>query len=174
MLFRSSGTGNYYQRDTYRERFHEIFVKLRAEGLFSSSIEEIENSDLYKLSPFKSLTDDQGDAVVSITEGLLSSLNGGPGGSMVIEGGPGTGKTVVAIFLTKLLRDIGAWDGEPLESESYITGLFTVANTTTLTGLRIGLVVPQQSLRKSIQAVFSQTPGLDARMVLSQIGRAHV
>lgn len=172
----SSGTGNYYQRDTYRERFHEIFVKLRAEGLFSSSIEEIENSDLYKLSPFKSLTDDQGDAVVSITEGLLSSLNGGPGGSMVIEGGPGTGKTVVAIFLTKLLRDIGAWDGEPLESESYITGLFTVANTTTLTGLRIGLVVPQQSLRKSIQAVFSQTPGLDARMVLSpfDVGKSDV
>lgn len=172
----SSGTGNYYQRDTYRERFHEIFVKLRGEGLFSSSIEEIENSDLYKLSPFKSLTDDQGDAVVSITQGLLSSLNGGPGGSMVIEGGPGTGKTVVAIFLTKLLRDIGAWDGEPLESESYLTGLFTVANTTTLSGLRIGLVVPQQSLRKSIQAVFSQTPGLDARMVLSpfDVGKSDV
>lgn len=163
----SSGSGNYYQRDIYRERFHEIFVKLRSEGLFTSSIEEIENSDLYKLSPFKSLTDDQGDAVVSITEGLLSSLNGGPGGSMVIEGGPGTGKTVVAIFLTKLLRDIGAWDGEPLESETYLTGLFTAANTATLASLRIGLVVPQQSLRKSIQAVFSRTPGLDASMVLS-------
>lgn len=163
----SSGTGNYYQRDTYRERFHQIFAKLRAEGLFSTSIEEIENSDLYKLSPFKALTDDQGDAVVAITEGLLSALTGGPSGSMVIEGGPGTGKTVVAIFLTKLLRDIGAWDGEPLESESYLTGLFTTANATTLSDLRIGLVVPQQSLRKSIQAVFARTPGLDASMVVS-------
>ncbi|MCR1786705.1 DUF2075 domain-containing protein [Nocardioides carbamazepini] len=163
----SSGTGNYYQRETYRERFQEIFAKLRSEGLFTTSIDEIENSDLYKLSPFKSLTDDQGDAVVSITEGLLSALNGGPSGSMVIEGGPGTGKTVVAIFLTKLLRDIGAWDGEPLESESYLTGLFTIANRAVLSDLRIGLVVPQQSLRKSIQAVFSRTPGLDAGMVLS-------
>jgi uncharacterized protein len=163
----SSGTGNYYQRDTYRERFHEIFAKLRSEGLFSTSIEEIENSDLYKLSPFKSLTAEQGNAVVSITEGLLSALNGGPTGSMVIEGGPGTGKTVVAIFLTKLLRDIGAWDGQPLESESYLTGLFTTAHRTTLADLRIGLVVPQQSLRKSIQAVFSRTPGLDASMVVS-------
>jgi NTP pyrophosphatase (non-canonical NTP hydrolase) len=158
----SSGTGNYYQRDSYRERFHEVFTRLRSEGLFSTSIEEIENSDLYKLSPFKSLTDDQGDAVVAITEGLLSALDGGPGGSMVIEGGPGTGKTVVAIFLTKLLRDIGAWDGEPLESESYVTGLFTTDNKATLADLRIGLVVPQQSLRKSIQAVFSRTPGLNA------------
>lgn len=163
----SSGTGNYYQRDCYRERFREIFARLRAEGLFSTSIDEIENSDLYKLSPFKSLTDDQGDAVVAITESLLADLNGGPGGSMVIEGGPGTGKTVVAIFLVKLLRDIGAWDGEPLESESYLTGLFTRGNKKTLSGLRIGLVVPQQSLRKSIQVVFSRTPGLDASMVIS-------
>lgn len=163
----SSGTGNYYERDTYRERFQEIFLRLRAEGLFSSSIEQIENSDLYKLSPFKSLTADQGDAVVSITQGVLSSLRGAPSPSMVVEGGPGTGKTVVAIFLTKLLRDIGAWDGEPVESESYISGLFTAENKETLSTLRIGLVVPQQSLRKSIQAVFSRTPGLNAGMVLS-------
>lgn len=163
----SSGTGNYYQRDSYRERFQEIFSRLRSEGLFSSSIEEIENSDLYKLSPFKSLTDDQGDAVVAVTQSLLSALNGAPGGSLVIEGGPGTGKTVVAIFLTKLLRDIGAWDGDPLESESYLTGLFTEDNRSILADLRIGLVVPQQSLRKSIQAVFSRTPGLEASMVIS-------
>lgn len=163
----SSGTGNYYQRDLYRDRFREIFTELRSEGLFTSSLEEIENSDLYKLSPFKSLTDDQGDAIIAITDSLLADLNGGPGGSMVIEGGPGTGKTVVAIFLVKLLRDIGAWDGEPLESESYLTGLFTRGNRDTLSGLRIGLVVPQQSLRKSIQAVFSRTPGLDASMVVS-------
>jgi len=172
----SSGTGNYYQRDLYRDRFREIFAKLRAEGLFSISIEAIENSDLYKLSPFKSLTDDQGDAVVAITESLLADLNGGPGGSMVIEGGPGTGKTVVAIFLVKLLRDIGAWDGEPLESESYLTGLFTPDNQETLAGLRIGLVVPQQSLRRSIQAVFARTPGLDASMVVSPfaVGKSEV
>ncbi|WZH53383.1 MAG: DUF2075 domain-containing protein [Nocardioides alkalitolerans] len=163
----SSGTGNYYQRETYRERFREIFEQLRADGLFRTSIEAIENSDLYKLSPFKSLTDDQGEAVLAITESLLEDLGSGPGGSMVIEGGPGTGKTVVAIFLVKLLRDIGAWDGEQIESESYLTGMFTAVNREILSGLRIGLVVPQQSLRKSIQAVFSRTPGLDASMVVS-------
>ncbi|OYO08253.1 AAA family ATPase [Enemella evansiae] len=164
----SSGTGSYYQRDAYRERFRDIFAELRSEGLFATSVEEIENSDLYKLSPFKSLTDDQGDAVVAITQGILADLNGAPEGPMVIEGGPGTGKTVVAIFLVKLLRDIGAWDGEPLESESYLTGLFTRENRDTLAGLRIGLVVPQQSLRKSVRAVFAKTPGLDASMVISQ------
>lgn len=163
----SSGTGSYYERERYRDRFREIFDRLRAEGLFTSSIETIENSDLYKLSPFKSLTDDQGEAVVSITESLLADLRGGPGGLSVIEGGPGTGKTVVAVFLAKLLRDIGMWDGVPLESESYLTGLFTPDNQATLADLRIGLVIPQQSLRRSVQHVFSRTPGLDERMVVS-------
>lgn len=163
----SSGTGNYYQREVYRDRFRQIFDQLRAEGLFSTSIEAIENSDLYKLSPFKSLTDEQSDAVLSITQSLLADLDGGPGGLNVIEGGPGTGKTVVAIFLVKLLRDIGAWDGEPVESESFLAELFTSAHRRTLDGLRVGLVVPQQSLRKSVQLVFSKTPGLDPSMVLS-------
>ena len=36
-----------------------------------------------------------------------------------------------------------------------------------LQGFRIGLVVPQQSLRRSIENVFKKTPGLDASMVLT-------
>jgi len=163
----SGGTGNYYQRDDYRERFREIFEKLRAEGLFETTIEEIENSDLYKLSPFKSLTDEQSHAVIAITESLLADLRGGSGGALVIEGAPGTGKTVVAVFLTKLLRDLASWDGEPLENESVLAGLFTAENAETLAGLRIGVVVPQQSLRTSIQRVFAKTPGLGRVSVMS-------
>ncbi|WP_110207298.1 DUF2075 domain-containing protein [Nocardioides daejeonensis] len=163
----SGGSGNYYQRENYRERFREIFEKLRAEGLFATTIEQIENSDLYKLSPFKTLTDEQGDAVIAIVQSLLEDLRQGPGGTLVIEGGPGTGKTVVAVFLTKLLADLGAWDGEQLENESVLAGLFTTENSATLRGLRVGVVVPQQSLRSSIQAVFARTPGLGGVRVMS-------
>lgn len=159
--------GNYYERDSYRERFREIFEHLRADGLFETTIESIENSDLYKLSPFKSLTDEQADAVVLIVEALLADLRLGPGGMTVIEGEPGTGKTVVAIFLTKMLADIGAWDGEPFETETYLSGLFTPDNHDTLQDLRIGVVVPQQSLRQSIKEVFNKTPGLRSDMVVS-------
>lgn len=45
----------YYERDAYRESFRDIFEQLRNEGLFQRSIPEIENSDLFKLSPFKAL-----------------------------------------------------------------------------------------------------------------------
>lgn len=47
----------YYDRKTYQRRFKAIFDQLRDQGLFGHSIPEIENSDLFKLSPYKALTD---------------------------------------------------------------------------------------------------------------------
>lgn len=64
----------YYDRAIYRESFRAVFEALRAEGLFSRSIPQIENSDLFKLSPFKALTDDQAIAIEDIVEGLLTDL----------------------------------------------------------------------------------------------------
>ena len=37
----------YYDRDVYRESFRDVFEALRAEGLFSRSIPQIEISDLF-------------------------------------------------------------------------------------------------------------------------------
>lgn len=158
---------NYYRRHEYQELFADIFKQLRAEGLFDKSAEEITNSDLFKFSPFKSLSYDQRVAVLAIVESILSD-SADHGQISVVHGGPGTGKTIVAIFLMKLLADIGS-GREPLEtdSDSILTGLFTHENQAALEGFRVGLVVPQQALRKTVQRVFRQTPGLDATMVLS-------
>lgn len=93
----------YYERDLYHEGFAEVFEQLRAEGIFQRSIPEIENSDLFKLSPFKVLTPEQAIAVEDIVDGLLEDLATGAASASVIEGHPGTGKTIVAIFLMKLL-----------------------------------------------------------------------
>ncbi|WP_454115607.1 DNA/RNA helicase domain-containing protein [Microbacterium lacticum] len=94
----------YYERDLYREGFAEVFEQLRAEGIFQRSIPEIENSDLFKLSPFKVLTPEQAIAVEDIVDGLLEDLATGAASTSVIEGHPGTGKTIVAIFLMKTPR----------------------------------------------------------------------
>lgn len=97
----------YYDRDLYRESFRDVFEVLRAEGLFSRSIPQIENSDLFKLSPFKALTDDQAIAIMDIVEGLLEDLqHPGVRSTLIVQGNPGTGKTIIAIFLMKLLADI--------------------------------------------------------------------
>ena len=58
VINRNDGITNadYYDRGKYNTVFREIFERLREEGVFTRSIEEIENSDLFKLSPFKALS----------------------------------------------------------------------------------------------------------------------
>ena len=159
---------DYFDRESYRGTFEQVFAQLKNDGVFTRSIPEIENSDLFKLSPFKALTIDQAVAVESILEGLFEDLERDEKSTIVIQGDPGTGKTVVAIYMLKLLRDISLrTPDEVVESDSMFSDFFTEGYTELLKNLRVGIVVPQQSLRKSIQKVFRKTPGLSPSMVMS-------
>ncbi|KAG4438153.1 hypothetical protein IFR05_006364 [Cadophora sp. M221] len=158
----------YYQCEMYREGFRNIFEQLKAEGIFTRSIPEIENSDLFKLSPFKALTEDQANSVEEIVNGLLLDIERGSKSTLVIQGDPGTGKTVMAIYMIKLLIDIKTFTSlEDLDSDLRFSNFFTERNQRLLHDLRVGLVVPQQSLRKSIKMVFKKTPGLEPSMVMN-------
>jgi len=164
----------YYDRELYRESFRDVFEELRVAGVFERTIPEIENSDLFKLSPFKALTTDQAVAIEAIVEGLLDDLHTAATtgetrrSRSVVQGHPGTGKTIVAIFLLKLLADIKASSVlDDVDPDSMFSEFFTDDNRALLADFRMGLVIPQQSLRKSVQNVFKKTPGLDSSMVLS-------
>ncbi len=159
---------NYFDRSRYREVFAEICDRLREQGLFGQTIPEIENSDLFKLSPFKSLNMDQMVSIQTLLASLLGDIDQKTSSTSVIRGDPGTGKTIVAIFLIKLLRDIQttSLDEDPT-TDSPFAEFFTSRNQDLLKELRVGLVVPQQSLRRSIQNVFKLTPKLAADLVLS-------
>jgi DUF2075 family protein len=177
VLNRNNGIteANYYQRDAYREGFSIIFEQLKADGVFTRSINEIENSDLFKLSPFKALTEDQANSVEEIVQGFLNDVERGHERTIIIQGDPGTGKSVVAIFLMKLLVDIKNFDSlEDLDNDSRFSHFFTETNRDLLQGLRIGLVVPQQSLRGTIKSVFRKTRGLHSNMVMTpfDVGQA--
>lgn len=164
---------NYYDRDLYREQFRSIFDHLRADGMFDGSISEIENSDLFKLSPFKTLNYDQRVAVAQIVERLLMDLRQDQPSTAVIQGQPGTGKTIVGIYLLKLLSDIQrAVPLEDVDSDAIFSGFFTPENAALLSDFRMGLVIPQQSLRETVGKVFRKTSGLDRSMVRSpaQVG----
>jgi len=170
VLNRNDGVtdANYFQRETYREQFEHIFEQLRAQGLFAKRIPEIINSDLFKLSPFKALNDDQEAVIEDILEALFQDLASGTNSTAVIHGGPGTGKTIVAIYLLKLLADIRARnDVDTGESDTPFSEFFTEGYPQLLASARIALVIPQQSLRKSVKNVFKRTPGLTEDMVLT-------
>jgi DUF2075 family protein len=167
---------DYFERARYRAAFQEIFTELRHEGVFTRPVAEIVNGDLYKLSPFKALTEDQAVAVELILESLLTDLSGRDGSTSVIQGEPGTGKTVVAIFLQKLLADIAQGrDVDDPEEDSPFLEFFTPENQALLQGLRIAFVIPQQALRKSVQRVFAKTPGLHKSTVMSpfEVGKSN-
>jgi hypothetical protein len=152
---------DYYRRDEYRETFEAIFDELRALGALTRPVREIENTDLFKLSPFKALTPDQAAAVEDILEGLFDDLTKDQSSQIVIQGDPGTGKTVVGVYLMKLLRDIQAADTSlQHETDSVLSEFFIEGYPELLHDFKIAMVVPQQSLRRSIQKVFAKTPGL--------------
>jgi predicted GIY-YIG superfamily endonuclease len=92
---------NYFEKEgLYKDIFKLIWDKLKAIGISRHSIEEIDNSPLFKYSPYKNLTHDQIKGLLAIMKSLLNESYK----STIVEGGAGTGKTVIAIFLFKLLN----------------------------------------------------------------------
>lgn len=164
---------NYFDRAAYRKSFEEVFDRLKQDGLFTRDIAEIENDDLFKLSPFKALTPEQLEAVESIMQIASTHLLAKKDCTIVVRGAPGTGKTIVGIYLMKLIADLGAYDPEAeTENDSPLSALFTPGGRDTYSGLDVALVVPQQSLRASVREVFRKTPGLDASQVFTPFGAA--
>ena len=150
---------DYYNRLEYRDEFYRIWNKLRKLGVADKTIEEIENSEIYKYSPYKSLGEEQLDVVAGILK--LFAEYGDEPLTVIVRGGAGTGKTILAIYLMKYLRDIN--DPEKIESSRYddeteMTDLFETYVSDNIHSIgKIGLVVPQKSLQTSLKDVFSMT-----------------
>ncbi|HCT13488.1 MAG TPA: AAA family ATPase [Corynebacterium nuruki] len=161
---------NYYNRSFYQARFHEIFEDLHARGIFTKSRTEIENSEMFKYSPFKALNEDQLSVVSDVMDGLADDLRHPVEGNQVavVQGDPGTGKTIVATFLVKLLADLGSpMHGADDDNDSMFSDFFAAGIRELFRDLRTGLVVPMQDLRETLTRVFRSTPGLSPDMVLS-------
>jgi hypothetical protein len=159
---------DYFNREEYRKDFNQLFEKLVEDGYLTKPVPEIINSNLFKYSPFKALNTDQAVALTGIMERFFGQLKHSADDEIVIKGDPGTGKTIVAIYLIKLLVDIGrSIPMEEQNSDSIFSEFFTPENRDLMRELKIGFVIPQQSLRKTVQVVFGQTPGLSKNMVLN-------
>ncbi len=166
---------DYFQRNDYRRAFTDIFDELLKQGMLTRSIPELVNSDFFKYSPFKALTNDQAVAIEQILETLFKDVENRENQPLVVQGNPGTGKTIVAVYLIKLLVDIQSLGPDAgLDEDSIFSDFFQEGFPAMLANKNIGFVVPQQSLRKTLQKVFRKTPGLNKDMVLSpfDLGKA--
>lgn len=155
---------SYYQRDEfYWDMFKDIWNGLISNGIAQHSLEHISNSDLFKYSPYKTLSADQRKNLILIVEALLSDNNK----TVLVEGGAGTGKTILAIFLFKLMltsdedfnyREFGEDEIEFIEKVRLLKLKFP--------NPKMGLVIAMGSFRKTIKKVFKNINGLNANLVI--------
>ncbi len=159
---------DYYERSRYENEFKTIWKKLYKLGVVNRSIEDIENSELYKYSPYKSLGPEQVDAEMEILKAFEEHKDDENGVSIIVRGGAGTGKTILAIYLMKLFADINAKGIESEEPDDYLDEDFDyVYAAERIDGIeKIGIVFPQKSLRSSLKDVFKGIRGLSPDMVL--------
>lgn len=155
---------NYYQKkEVYWDIFSTIWNQLRSEGIAKHSLEYIDNSDLFKYSPYKSLTAEQNSSLYQI----LESLSTGKHENIVVEGGAGTGKTILAIFLFKMLSsELGDFSFKEFgtEEKNFIDLVNQIKEN--LPKPKMALVVPMSSFRSTLKKVFKNIKGLSASMVI--------
>lgn len=126
---------NYFSKEQYSEMFVDLWEELRKADLAEHTIDEIEESEVFKYSPFKGLTPDQRIALDEIETAIMSGLEDAR--PIVVEGMPGTGKTILAIYLLKLLKDDPKYKN-----------------------LNIKLLEPVTSLRNTLRSALSTVSGL--------------
>jgi uncharacterized protein len=162
----------YFEKTQYWELFKTIWNELKREGLTFKTIEQIDNSDLFKYSPYKALTRDQRNSVAAIMESLLDQKTR----TTLVQGGAGTGKTIVALYLFKLLHtpssDINVQEFDA-ESKEFFELLEKLKKK--YPEAKMALVVPMASFRTTLKKVFKSVRGLNPKMVIgpAEVATAH-
>ena len=158
---------DYYDREKYKEKFKDIWRDLKREELVKSDLHEIQNSNLFKYSPYKALTDDQTEALTYILKDLIHHKKHGTPGTTIVSSEAGTGKTVLAVYIMKLISDINEERLSFEDEDNVDEKIDLYADSNYLKGMKIGLVIPMQSLRETLKNVFEFVKGLDREMIIS-------
>ncbi len=112
---------NYFSKEQYSAMFESLWDELRSLELVDHTIDEIEESEVFKYSPYKGLTVDQRVALDKILAVIGRGI--GDAAPLVVEGVPGTGKTILAIYLLKTLRDDPRFAGMNIRILEPVTSL---------------------------------------------------
>lgn len=130
---------DYFDREKYRAKFELTWEALKHMSLVNQDLVQLRNTDVFKFSPYKALSEDQ----LAIVKTLFNKIAKQEPRTYVVNGKPGTGKTVLASYLMKYLAEH--------KDTAY---------------LKIGLVVPMTALRKTLRKVFSRISGLSSQQVI--------
>lgn len=153
----------YNQKEVYWDLFKDIWNELRSLGVTRHSLEYIDNSDLFKYSPYKSLSKEQVKSLKLILQCLLDE----EAKVSLIQGGAGTGKSILAIFLFKLLKtELSDFNYADFDEDDEEMFELLKAVKARYGDLKMAMVIPMSSFRKTISNVFKNIKGLSAKMVI--------
>ncbi len=172
-----SSSHNYYQRQEFNNKFGYLWEELINAGVATNPLDKLENKELYKFSPYNTLTEEQNDISVRIINDFCDKLENTDNheGISLINGCAGTGKTVLAVSIINSIAnakymDYDQQDETDTNSEKLNALLRLKAyleSPAGFKGLKIGFVLPMTSIRKTIRDVFRQSrKNLKAEMII--------
>lgn len=151
---------NYYQRSEYQNVFADIWDKLKELGLVDHSLYEVENSEIFKFSPFKELTSEQYRVVEELLQLYCKAMEGNTRVDVVVNGGAGTGKSLIAIYLVNMIANIlnNNYDftntDDFCDEESFLNKSELIKNIKKYGNDKIAFVVPVPSFKDTVKKVF--------------------
>lgn len=163
---------NYFNRKEFSQDskfFSHLWKRLEEKGLVSGSIENLKNTDLFKYSPYKSLNAEQCTTRDYIIEDILDAFVKNANRCIFVNGSAGTGKSILAIYLMKLLVTNADYLTEDDESDllPFIGDLKKIREIRK--DLKIAYVVSMTSFRNTLKQVFKNIKGLKPSMVIRPI-----
>jgi uncharacterized protein len=171
---------NYYQREIYLGKVDQIWELLKRKHLVNKDIQEVRNSDIFKYSPYTSLTQKQANISNEILSEAMECLCSNRQGVSIIQGGAGTGKTILLMNL--IFRLIHATDfdmdtakedmdediSDYTRSIRRIQEYLNIESGEKRKSLKIGYVCQMSSLRMTMKKVFKGiSNGLKPSMVMN-------
>lgn len=168
---------DYYQRALYQAKVDEIWNELNKALLTNHDASTIRNSNLFKYSPFNTLTPEQEQASQEILFNAIDCLESGETGTSVLSGKAGTGKSIVLIHMMYTLMSAMnvTYNDEDLTPDEQLELGIRLALSNKISeyirkhgNLKIAFIVPMTSIRKTFKAVFaaSNGTGLKSSMVI--------
>lgn len=154
---------NYYQQDLYQNLFKEVWQKLFDKKIVTKTLSQIENTELFKYSPYKTLNEDQYNSVLEILNGLVEKKSN----QIFVRGSAGTGKTILATYLIKLLCSNPEESLDDTNEKELLELNYVRKFRAKYPNAKIALVIAMSSLRTTLQNVFKDIPGLKSSMVIS-------
>lgn len=103
----SSVTHNYYDKPKYNhDIFKELWEKLREDKLVDGTLEYLQNKDIFKLSPYKELSESQIELKENILDFCKRNIHSDKPSVYFIKGEAGTGKSVVLSSTFNAIQDL--------------------------------------------------------------------